>query len=69
MDMAGGIQDLAAFGASGQVKKLHFLPLGDTRECPSQNTFLDLKTNFLFHWLFLDLLLSGSDLERERVRV
>jgi hypothetical protein len=25
-----------------------------------------LKRNFPFHWLFSDLLLSGSDLERER---
>jgi hypothetical protein len=25
-----------------------------------------LKRNFPFHWLFLDLLLSGSDLERKR---
>jgi hypothetical protein len=40
--------------------------LGDTRECLGQNTFYVLKTNFPFHWLFLDLLLSGSDLERER---
>jgi hypothetical protein len=24
-----------------------------------------LKTNFPFHWLFSDLLLSGSDLEKE----
>jgi hypothetical protein len=39
--------------------------LGD-RECPSQNPFYGLKTNFLFHWLFLDLLLSGTDLEKER---
>jgi hypothetical protein len=25
-----------------------------------------LKRNFPFHWLFSDLLLCGSDLERER---
>jgi hypothetical protein len=66
MDMAGRVQDLAAFGASGQVRKLHLQPLVDTRECPGQNTFYSLKTNFPFHWLFSDLLLSGSDLERER---
>jgi hypothetical protein len=63
--MAGEVQDLAAFGASGQVRKLCLQPLGDTRECPSQNTFCGLKTNFPFHWLFLDLPLSRSDLERE----
>jgi hypothetical protein len=40
--------------------------LGDIRECPSQNTFYSLKRNFPFHWLFLDLLLRESDLERER---
>jgi hypothetical protein len=64
-----GSRDLASFGASGKVMKLCFHPLGDTRECPSQNTFFDLKTNFPFHQLFSDLLLSRSDLERERVRV
>jgi hypothetical protein len=69
MGMAGGVQDLATFGASGQVRKLCLQPLGDTGECPGQNTFFGLKTNFLFHWLFSDLLLSGSDLEQERVRV
>jgi hypothetical protein len=67
--MAGGVQDLATFGASGQVRKLHLQPLGDTRECPSQNTFFGLKTNFPFYLLFLYFLLSGSDLEQERVRV
>jgi hypothetical protein len=67
--MTGGFQDLAAFGSSGRVRKLRLQLLGDTRECPSQNTFHSLKTNFLFHWLFSDLLLSRSDLERERVRV
>jgi hypothetical protein len=65
--MAGGVRDLAAFGASGWVRKLYLQPLGDSRECPSQNTFFGLKTNFLFHRLFLDLLLSGSDLEKETV--
>jgi hypothetical protein len=65
MDMAGGVRDLAAFGASGQVRKLHLQPLGDIREFPSQNTFCGLKTNFPFHWLFLDLPLSWSDIERE----
>jgi hypothetical protein len=69
MDMAGGVQDLETLGASGHVLKLHVQPLGDTWECPGQNTFSVLKTNFPFHWLFLDLHLSGSDLERERVRV
>jgi hypothetical protein len=62
--MAGGV-----FEASGWVRKLHLQPLGDTGECPCQNTFYGLKTNFPFCWLFPDLLLSGSDLERERVRV
>jgi hypothetical protein len=52
------------FAASGWVRKLHLQPLGDTRECPGQN---NLKRNFPFHQLFSDLLLSGSDLERERV--
>jgi hypothetical protein len=70
MDMAGGVRDLASFGASGWVRKLHLQPLGDTGECPGQNTFFfGLKTNFHFHRLFSDLLLSGSDLERESVRV
>jgi hypothetical protein len=46
LDMAGGVSDLAAFIASGQVRKFYLQPLGDTRE--------------------LDLLLSRSDLERER---
>jgi hypothetical protein len=26
--MAGGVQDLAAFGASGWIRKLHLQPLG-----------------------------------------
>jgi hypothetical protein len=69
MDMAGGIQDLAAFGALGWVRKLHLQLLADNRECPGRNTFHRLKTNFPFHQLFSDLLLSGSDLERERDRV
>jgi hypothetical protein len=47
MDMAGGIQDLAAFGASGQVKKLHFLPLGDTRGCPTR-ALLQLEEKLSF---------------------
>jgi hypothetical protein len=63
--MAGEVQDLAAFGASGQVRKLRFQPLGDTGECPCQNTLCGLKINFSFHWLFSDLPLSWSDLERE----
>jgi hypothetical protein len=41
-------------------------PLGDTRECPGQNTFYGLNINFPFHQLFLDILLSKTDLERER---
>jgi hypothetical protein len=41
--------------------------LGDTRECPGQNTFFGLKTNFPFHQLFSDFSLSWSDLERELV--
>jgi hypothetical protein len=40
--------------------------LGDTRECPGQNTFYGLKTNFIFQQLFSALLLSGSDHERKR---
>jgi hypothetical protein len=63
--MAGEVQDLATFGASGRVRKLHLQLLDDTGECPGQNTFLGLKTNFPFHRLFSDLLLSRSDLERE----
>jgi hypothetical protein len=39
--------------------------LGDTGECPSQNTFCGLKTNSSFHQLLLDLPLSWSDLEGE----
>jgi hypothetical protein len=62
--MAGEVQDLATFGASGQVRKLHLQPLGDTGECPGQNT-LWLEDKLSFHWLFLDLPLSWSDLERE----
>jgi hypothetical protein len=34
---------------------------------PSQNTFFGLKTNFPFHWLFLDCLLSSQNL-KERVK-
>jgi hypothetical protein len=68
-DMAGRVQDLAAFGASGQVRNLHLHPLGDTRGCPSQNPFGGLKTNFPFHWLFSDLTLSWSDLDRECQRL
>jgi hypothetical protein len=68
-DIAGGVQDLATFGASEWVKKLHLQPLSDTRECPGKNTFFALKTNFPFYLLFLYFLLSGSDLEQERVRV
>jgi hypothetical protein len=67
--MAGGVQDLATFGDSGQVRKLHLELSGDTREYLSQNTFYSLKRNFPVHRLFLDLLLSRSDLERERERV
>jgi hypothetical protein len=40
--------------------------LGDTEECSGQNTFYTLKINVPFYWLFLDLLLRGSDVERER---
>jgi hypothetical protein len=65
VDMAGGVWDLATFEASGRVRKLHLQPLGDTRKGPSQNIFCGLKTNFPFHWLFSDLPLSWSDLERE----
>jgi hypothetical protein len=64
--MAEGVQGLAAFVASGWVRKLHLQPSGDTGECPGQNTFYSLKRNFLFHWLFLELCLSRSDLEREK---
>jgi hypothetical protein len=62
--MAGGVGDLAAFGASGWVRKLRLQPLGDTGECPGQNTFCGLKTNFPFQLLFSDFPLSWSDLER-----
>jgi hypothetical protein len=41
--------------------------LGDTGDCPGQNTFGGLKTNFPFHWLFLDFPLSWTDLEKELV--
>jgi hypothetical protein len=63
--MAGEVQDLAAFGASRQVRKLRLQPLGDTGESPGQNIFFGLKTNFPFHRLFSDLPLNWSDLERE----
>jgi hypothetical protein len=46
-DMAGGVQDLAAFGASGWVRKLRLQRLDDTGECPGQNTFYGLKQTFL----------------------
>jgi hypothetical protein len=62
VDMAGEDQDLAAFGASGRIRKLHLQPLGGTGECPSHNTFCGLKTNFPFHRLFSDFPLSWSDL-------
>jgi hypothetical protein len=48
VDMAGGVRDLATFGASGWVRKLCLQPLGDTGECPSQNTFCGLKTKLSF---------------------
>jgi hypothetical protein len=57
---------LSCLSALRQVRKLHLQPLGNTGECLGQNTFYSLKRNFPFHWLFLDLLLRGSDLERER---
>jgi hypothetical protein len=68
-DLAGGVRDLATFGASGRVGKLCLQLLGDTGEYTGQNTIFVLKTNFPFHPLSLDLLLSGSDLEQGRVRV
>jgi hypothetical protein len=61
--MAGRVQYLAAFGASGQVRKLHLQPLGVTGDFPWPEHPYSLKRNFLFHWLFSDLLLSGSDLK------
>jgi hypothetical protein len=65
MDMAGGVRDLATFGASGQVRTLHLHPSGVTRELPWPEHPYSLKRNFPFHQLFSDLL-SGSDLKRER---
>jgi hypothetical protein len=62
--MAGGVRDLAT---SGQVRKLHLQPLGDTGECPGQNTICGLKTYFPFHRLFLDLPLNWSDLEKREL--
>jgi hypothetical protein len=41
------------------------LSLGVNRELAKAEHQYSLKRNFLFHWLFLDLLLRGSDLERE----
>jgi hypothetical protein len=61
--MAGGIRYLATFGASGWVRKLHLQPLGVTGELPWPEHPYSLKRNFPFHWLFSDLLLSGSDLK------
>jgi hypothetical protein len=66
MDMVGGVQDLAAFGASGQVRKLHLWSSGVTGELPHPEHPYSLERDFPFHRLFLDLVLSGSDLERER---
>jgi hypothetical protein len=64
MDMAGGVQDLSPFGASGKVRKLHLQPPGSLLR--PKHTY-SLKRNFPFHRLFSDILLSGSDLERERL--
>jgi hypothetical protein len=60
--MAGGVQDLATFAASVQVRKLHLQPLAVIGECPGQSTY-SLKRNFPFHQLFSHLLLSRSDLK------
>jgi hypothetical protein len=42
---------------------LHLQHLGLTRELLWIGHSCSLKRNFLFHWLFLDLLLSWSDLK------
>jgi hypothetical protein len=59
---------LATFGASGWVRKLHLQPLGLTEELPQQEHPFSLKRNFPFYKLFLDLLLSGSDLKRSEFK-
>jgi hypothetical protein len=56
----------ATFGASGWVRKLNLQPSGVTEELPWPEHSYSLKRNFPFHQLFLNLLLSGSDL-KERV--
>jgi hypothetical protein len=68
-DMAGGSPRLSCLWSLRAGQEVASPAFGWHWECPGQNTFSGLKTNFPFHWLFLDLLLSGSDLERERVRV
>jgi hypothetical protein len=47
LDMAGGVWDLDAFGTSGQGRKLHLQPLGDTEECPARTPFLAWRQTFL----------------------
>jgi hypothetical protein len=46
-DIVGQVQDIAAFGPSGQVRKLHFQPSGDTWECPGQSTLIAWRETFL----------------------
>jgi hypothetical protein len=67
--MSGGIQYLATFEASGQVRKLHLQPLGVTRELPQPEHCYSLKRNFPFPWLLSDLLISGSDLKGREFKV
>jgi hypothetical protein len=46
-DMAEGVQDLATFEASRQVRKLHLQPSVDTKECPGQSTLIARRETFL----------------------
>jgi hypothetical protein len=62
--MAGVVQYLATFGDLGRVRELHLRPSGLTGLLPWPEHPYSLKRNFPFHWRFLDLLLSGSDLKR-----
>jgi hypothetical protein len=47
LDMPGEVQDLAASRASGQVRKFHLQPSGDTEECPGQSTHIAWRETFL----------------------
>jgi hypothetical protein len=52
VDMAGVVWDLATFGASRQVKKLHLQTSGDTGEFLQPAHPYSLKRNFPLHRVF-----------------